>query len=1732
MRQTPEKLKKLYELLQSKIHLRSIVMTLAVLVVFVTTYVLILPAFTLDRDEAAEQGGIDIVAVEQAAETQAEEPVVEEPTEQATEEAKAKTKSEKGDVELLTTKKTLTAETEKSDDFTVSAEVDKANKVPADVSLEAKELTKDTEGFDYDKYYKETLDALQKDDDSVKDIKMIKFYDISLESDTQYDSVEPKDTVNVKIAFDKGIKVSDADNVRIVHFGEKKTEVLDTNVKVNSKDQLTEASFETDGFSEYAVVEVETIEKTVIAADGKTYKVTVKYGKDAQIPNGAELDVTELAGSEYDEYLAKTLYKLDKDVDDLRFVKFFDITIRDGNDEVKIAAPVDVEIQLLNNNLTSNTQVIHFEDANTAEIVDSKAAGNSVKFEASGFSIYAVTDETKRLKYNFYNGTNLITTEYVASEADMYDPGLKAEYGQMFVGWAYEPGATIGKTIAEIKSDLPSKLADADDLDEVNVYAVFNEAWYLRFMTQDEGGSTTVLKTTIMPKDQADKTVVIDYAPTLEEGQVFEGWIDVASGETYEVNDTLTLDHHVDLYLKIQGRHWLVFDSNAGGPGSGATYTPPQLLIGDSAVTEEPTDPARKGYEFLGWYENPEGTGSPFTFGGSLTKDTTLYAKWEGVDTDYYVIFWKQKASDKPGLSDGEKTYEYAESVKRTAKTGEHVDLTNADTTKGGTTNSTYGYYFTYNAANSDTDGAVVNADGTTQLNVYYDRRTITMNFTSNNGSFNVVTYTGVVNGQTVELTPDGNGGYTYQKAGETVNTYGWRYTDRYYNTITLPSRYIDDIFYISRGTDGDPNTGTASSYTQYSLPPDTDTTQYYCYDTYDNRFYSIEKYVTGSTTEYTTEPYTGEVTQTTSQTNSYSISGLFGAPLNTWPEPGDGYAWQSQGGSQYLGRVTTFEIPSVVNTSGTMTTWNLFRSTNNGQSTVYFIGMDINGNYPSNPSTNYISKSNIGTNTQLNLAPNKMEGYLGDYWVRGNNIGYFNGQNTTTRGSGDIYIYYYRIQHKINFISEGPNVTDRSEHIEEGIYYEKNISGYGQKTDGSWYYEPDNGKDGYFFAGWYADSACQVPFDFNINMPNSDVTVYAKWDTYRVRTVLIPTPNNEHNDEVQLANNQSLTFRLNYKEKVSDANINSGVAKRLGYKLMGWYTDPNYSEESLWNFETPITREVPAVNMDYQTSDDWNNNTYLDNPDGNGKVRDEVKGILKLYAKWVLDVDLNKVYIEYDVDDTYRVYDALGNLQTVIPIDSTAYEKDVDGSVHAHVAPAPSNYQDGFEFTNWVLLNADGSESNITKLAGEAFVADSSYIEERTLTDEFGNTATIKVIRFKAAFQIDQNKATTVTFNGNGGVSNDSAETETKTIPLKVNENFDILGEQSFIRDGYNLVGWAFDQLMTPEEYRQAIENNTSGDTVNYDALAHLGIFTFDQHVSADNLFLTDDNNWDPLKNTLYAIWEPSIRTVTVRKVVEEAVDTTTEFTFTVSGKNIEEVVAHEGYSFKTGSKSFDIKHNGEFKFDIPYGSTFTLTEGEIEGFDIKSVDASQVTDGNGEAISPIIDLAGENGKAYLVNGDIEIVYTNQKKFDITFIKTDETGETAITGAVFTLAVDNGDDPDSDAITLDINTTSGVTESLKAGNYKLTETNAPNGYIIMDNKIMFTVDPDGTIRVTSTPTMDDGAAIAIATGSIITIKNVPGKPLPHTGGIGTTIFYILGSMLVIGCGVVLVARRRMGIHK
>ena len=126
--------------------------------------------------------------------------------------------------------------------------------------------------------------------------------------------------------------------------------------------------------------------------------------------------------------------------------------------------------------------------------------------------------------------------------------------------------------------------------------------------------------------------------------------------------------------------------------------------------------------------------------------------------------------------------------------------------------------------------------------------------------------------------------------------------------------------------------------------------------------------------------------------------------------------------------------------------------------------------------------------------------------------------------------------------------------------------------------------------------------------------------------------------------------------------------------------------------------------------------------------------------------------------------------------------------------------------------------------------------------------------------------------------------------------------------------------------------------------------------------------------------------------------------------------------------------------------------------------------------------------------------------------------------------------------LTSDANGLFGVI-GLDEGVYYLKETKAPTGYNLMKKEVKVEIIADtnnghngaSNALISTMRSIDDGApAHAPIPGSQpagfegVEIDNNKGVELPETGGIGTTLFYVIGAALMIGAGVVLVTRRRM----
>lgn len=147
------------------------------------------------------------------------------------------------------------------------------------------------------------------------------------------------------------------------------------------------------------------------------------------------------------------------------------------------------------------------------------------------------------------------------------------------------------------------------------------------------------------------------------------------------------------------------------------------------------------------------------------------------------------------------------------------------------------------------------------------------------------------------------------------------------------------------------------------------------------------------------------------------------------------------------------------------------------------------------------------------------------------------------------------------------------------------------------------------------------------------------------------------------------------------------------------------------------------------------------------------------------------------------------------------------------------------------------------------------------------------------------------------------------------------------------------------------------------------------------------------------------------------------------------------------------------------------------------------------------------------------------------------------LTGAEFTLEKYNKETDEWKAIAV-VKNDEGTTftfSGLDDGDYRLTETKTPAGYntidpieftitaehdVLSDNPALTSLSGDATTgEITFTPDTTEGALSA-------DVVNKAGSTLPETGGMGTTIFYVLGAILVLGAAIMLIAKKRMSSEK
>lgn len=331
---------------------------------------------------------------------------------------------------------------------------------------------------------------------------------------------------------------------------------------------------------------------------------------------------------------------------------------------------------------------------------------------ASVTSVNPVETPDTHITFKFYNGETLLDTQVVNADGQLTAPATPAiEGGRKFLGW-YAVDANDQLEAQEF--NFSSAYTTYSGRSEVTVMAKFEAVFYVYFMTV-EG---QVHSTAIANEANGFKvTPPKDYEP---KGKVVTGW--KANDAVFTADTVVTADTYV--HPDTEDCYWVTFNTTGGSMVASCS-----IKKDDTLNLSTVTVPYRTGYTFKGWSTTADGANVVTSI--APTADTTLYAVWEGDNVTYTVVYW----GENPNNTDTENipfdTLLGTES--KTAKVG--TTVTGSASTAN---NNTIKNYFTYHSS----DSAVVKADNSTVINVYYTRKSFSVTFDLGNSYYNSVSMT------------------------------------------------------------------------------------------------------------------------------------------------------------------------------------------------------------------------------------------------------------------------------------------------------------------------------------------------------------------------------------------------------------------------------------------------------------------------------------------------------------------------------------------------------------------------------------------------------------------------------------------------------------------------------------------------------------------------------------------------------------------------------------------------------------------------------------------------------------------------------------------------------------------------------------------------------------------------------------------------------------------------------
>ena len=641
------------------------------------------------------------------------------------------------------------------------------------------------------------------------------------------------------------------------------------------------------------------------------------------------------------------------------------------------------------------------------------------------------------------------------------------------------------------------------------------------FKYEDKDGTFHTLTT---QQIESGKAAVAPAAPE-KDGYRFIGWDKDFSNVTADMEVTA---QYSEIGAKV--KYQIIYQYT-----DGTVAAQPWVAEFEKGVTYENTitSPQLEGFSV---------DQSTVTFSGKVETDQTITVTYTGTATTYTVKHLLQNTDGKTYTEDASETI---------------------DGTTGTTTVAAARAYKGFTA--QEVNQAKVNADGSTVVEIKYDRNSYRLTWNTDGGSY--VEPSDILYGASITLPKEPTKlGYTFKgwancpatmPAEDTTVTAKWEINTRAAYRIIYWQESLETpgTYEMAKNKNGEADIVAGTDVVGKNISYSVEKNRYEGFEPaveknkgdiqvtadglavkniyYNRKTYTIKFYVSQR------RDYFGNPTDWKAD-NNLEISARYGEDVSTqWNDKKHSdkiWATTSKGGTYY----TNFSNMPAKNIS----MYGFVKES--GVDIVYYIET-LDGKIKEYQSYDIKYVRLTSEDAQpINGFSFDMNDALNYGWYRNNNnyvkdVSYFADKVTgETRYGG--FLYYSRNSYVLHF-ANCTGVADAS------IKFEANVSGY--KPLDKDVQPPANVDSDYIFAGWYTSPACEdgTEFDWQTKMPSHTITLYAKWEAPTYTVTFNPNGGTVTESTLTVTKGQTLGDTLPTPTKEGD-------------EFLGWYTDESFTHK------------------------------------------------------------------------------------------------------------------------------------------------------------------------------------------------------------------------------------------------------------------------------------------------------------------------------------------------------------------------------------------------------------------------------------------------------------------------------------------------------------------------------------------------------------------------------------------